>query len=116
MAITATELDRHVQPGNNYIDYSVTFDSAFAGTLGEAWSFGSNTNFQNHVKRIQVLTHPTGYRVHVGLRTGSAVTSVRLLLQGSASTTSGQNEVAFLALTTAFDAHAQHCQLRVFGD
>jgi hypothetical protein len=115
MAITKTELKRHVQPGQNWIDYSVTFDSAYAGTLGEALSFGSNTNFPNRIDQIVVLQHPTGYRVQPVIRTAGAVTNNRLVVQGSASTTSGQNEIAFLKLTTALDIHTLHCKIRVFG-
>lgn len=115
MAVTKTELQRHVQPGNNYIDYSVTFDSSYAATLGEGISFGSNTNFPNKVTQCVVLQHPTGYRVQPVLRTGDAVTNIRLILQGSASTTSGFAETAFLPMTTAFDAHSFTCKIRVFG-
>lgn len=115
MAVTMTEIRRHVQPGNNFIDYSATFDSSYAATLGEAISFGSATNFPNKCTGIDVLRHPTGYRVQPVLRTADAVTNVRLILQGSASTTSGKGEVAFLALTTAHDCSALKARLRVFG-
>lgn len=115
MAVAKVELRRHVAPGDNWIDYSVTFDSAYAATAGEAISFGSNTNFPNKVTQVIVLEHPTGYRVQPVMRTGDAVTNIRLILQGSASTTSGRSETAFLALTTAKDVHTKHCKIRVFG-
>ena len=112
MAITQTEINRHVEAGNNHIDYSVTFDTAYAAG-GEALTFGSATNFQNAVEQIVVTKHPTGWFVNPVV--GASLTSHKLILEGSASTTSGRSEVAFLVPTTGFDASSLKCQIRVFG-
>lgn len=111
MAVTQTKIRTDADKG--YLDYSVTFDSAYAATNGEALTFGSNTNFTDRIDGVVVLRQPTGWFVNPTY--GASVTSVRLRLYGSASTTSGRTEVAFLQPTTGYDAHALKCRIRVFG-
>jgi len=61
MAITVTPVANGKTfdgPGKTWIEYSITFDSAYATTGGESLAFGSTTNFASKIRECVITRIP----------------------------------------------------------
>ncbi len=87
MAITVTKLPNGTLfngPGQTWIEFSITFDSAYATTGGESLGFGTNTNFLTKCREMVVTRPPqeatNGYMAQFVPGTSDGATNAKVKL------------------------------------
>lgn len=124
MAITVTKLGHNpinLGPGFNALEFSVTFDSAYAGTTGESLGFGTNTNFKTKVLFMWVSkTFADTTQVYVpelyrASSTTYGATAAKLRLRKLTQSVTNSLKVTAPYVTTAQDIHAVKGRIMVVG-
>jgi hypothetical protein len=116
MAITGTCTDSIILgPGMKVAVYSVTFDSSYAGTAGEALNM--STELPTEVYGAVVASQAGGYEIKYGKAASGAPTSgvLRVYYPHNATTANAVAAAEYQDVTTAKDLHATTCVVIAFG-
>jgi hypothetical protein len=108
MAITATKISEvlHFGPGDNGIEYSITFDTNYPATGGEALPLGSNTNFKTTIRRMIVTKQfrDTNLLCKVDLVPSTVASSAGLKLYKIRASTTNTSFAVLVEFSTTTDA------------
>lgn len=125
MAITVTKLAQNpimLFPGGNMLEFSVTFDSAYAGTTGESLGFGTATNFKTKVLFMlpPTKTFTDGTFVYLpelyrASSTTYGATAVKIRLKKLTQSVTNSLKVTAPYVTTAQDLHSVKGRILVVG-
>lgn len=116
MAITKSATDQIVLgPGMKIVVYSVTFDSSYAGTGGEALNMSSE--LPTEVYGAVIASQAGGYEIKYGKAASGAPTTgvLRVYYPHNATTANAVAAAEYQDVTTAKDLHATTCVVIAFG-